>query len=353
MTTQTHRKKRETAKPETSYRETIMQARTRQLRLTVTNVNRLARTYNAAADSIASRILGMPGHMIGDPDTRMEQEYMRTILREIEQALGQFHTIYAERLRGSMLELAQAAAARERRVQELTGPLGTNDPLVHAEMTETFSNPDGTSNTIQYGRVAHDAVEALAVRYYGDGLRLSDRLYGVDKAFRTGVADALMQSLVEGLSVEQTMGRLVAGPLSKDSDAEFRAARIARTELAHAYTEAHARSLVDPNNGQLREGVQGEKWQLSTSHPVPDICDVWALHDEGHGPGVYSSMASLPSDHPNGLCFTTTVLEIVPSSATMTAGQVPDLGGITDAEIQRYADQGDVAAQAFMTGGKS
>jgi hypothetical protein len=351
MTT-TSRKKRE-PNTQPTYRETIMRARTRQLRLTATNVNRLARTYNAAAESIAARLLGMSGHMIGDSDTRMEQEYMRMILREIEQALGQFHTIYAERLRGSMLELAQAAAARERRVQELTGPLGTNDPLVHAEMTETFPNPDGTTSAVQYGRVAHDAVEALAARYYGDGLRLSDRLYGVDKAFRTGVADTLMQSLVEGLSVEQTMDRLVAGPLSKTTDAAYRAARIARTELAHAYTEAHARSLVDPTNGQLREGVQGVKWQLSTSHPVPDICDVWALHDEGHGPGVYSSMARLPSDHPNGLCFTTTVLEIDPESRTLTAGQVPDLGGITDAEIQRYADQGDVAAQAFMTGGKS
>lgn len=333
-----------------TYQDTIRAARNRQLRLTATNVRRLARTYQDAAEGIMARLYGIPGYMIGNRDERMEQVYMQNMLREIEETLRQFNATFTSRLRGGMLELAQSAVVRERRVQELLGPLGTQDPLVRAEMTETFTEPGGGERTITFGHVAHDAVEALATRYYGDGLRLSDRLYGVDQKLRTGVADTMMQSIAEGLSVEQTMNRLLEGPLATTSASAMQAARIARTEIAHAHSEAHLRSTLDPQTGKLRDGVKGVKWQLSASHPKPDICDVWALHDSGLGPGVYSDMNAVPSDHPNGLCFTTTVLAALPETERWGTGQTPDLDGITDAELQRYADAGDVAAQAMLRG---
>lgn len=335
---------------EETYQRTVLAARTRQLRLTAGNLRRLARTYSDAADGIMSRILNLPPHMIGSMYDRMEQVYMQNLLREIEDAIRGFTKLYAERLHGAMIEVAQAAVDRERRIHELVAPLAANDPLVRTDMEESVTDPDGSTHQISFGVVAHDAVEALATRYYGDGLRLSDRLYGVDQTLRTGVADTMIQSIVEGLSVEQTMNRLLEGPLSKTSASAMQAARIARTEIAHAHTEAHLRSTLDPQTGKLRDGVKGVKWQLSTSHPQPDICDVWALHDSGLGPGVYSDMNAVPSDHPNGLCFTTTVLAALPETERWDTGQTPELGGITDAELQRYADDGDVAAQAMLRG---
>lgn len=477
-----------------TYGDTITRARERQLRLTTRNVNRLMRTYNAAAASITQQISGLPAHMIGDANDAMRQVYLENILREIEATLTQFRTMFAGRLRGGMLEMAQAAVDREVRVQALGGTMRENDPLLARDMTEQVSLPNGDMASIEYGRVAHDAVEAMATRYYGDGLRLSDRLYDVDRTLRRGVEDTLMQAVVEGASIRETIDRLTAGPLSKTADAANRAAVIARTEIAHAYTEAHVRSVKDPQTGLWRDGVTGLKWSLSVSHPKPDICcragtvvlthrgsvpieeisigdyvlthagqykpvvrvyrhtigaglltklcrqsghsrtpdlivtpnhpvltargwieagdlrtgcdqvlchaepdalgglpssgswetvttervwtlgevvynlgvegdqsymangiavhncDVWAMHDEGRGDGVYYA-TPVPTDHPNGLCFTTTVLVAVPESANWSGGQVPDLDGIADAHVQYYADRGDTVAQRYMMSG--
>ena len=54
--------------------------------------------------------------------------------------------------------------------------------------------------------------------------------------------------------------------------------------------------------------VDGVKWNLSASHPKPDICDDWATQDsDGLGAGCYLPR-NAPVDHPNGLCFLTDVL---------------------------------------------
>lgn len=331
-----------------TYTATILAARNRQLRLTAANVKRLTQTYNDAAWSIISKLRDMPAG--GNMDVRMERAYMENVLRGIDETLQKLVGAFAERLRGGMIEMAQDAVIRERRIQELLGPLGSTDPLMREIMSETITEPDGGTRTIVFGEIAHDAVEALAARYYGDGLKLSDRLWGVDNALRTGIADTMVQAIAEGVSVEETMNRLLDGPLAKHAPPAWMAARIARTEIAHAYSEAHLRSVLDPKTGKLRDGVTGVKWHLSTSHPKPDICDVWATYDTGRGPGVYSDMSAVPSDHPNGLCLTTTVLEAWRETGEWRTGQTPTLEGISDTELQYHADHGDAAAQSRLTG---
>lgn len=81
----------------------------------------------------------------------------------------------------------------------------------------------------------------------------------------------------------------------------YNAFMIARTETNKTYRD----STVEL--GQNKEWVYGYKWNLSASHPRPDICDVWAEQDNGMGAGVYDS-SSLPYDHPNGLCYVTEVV---------------------------------------------
>jgi len=80
----------------------------------------------------------------------------------------------------------------------------------------------------------------------------------------------------------------------------YNAFRIARSETARTYQDY----LVKMN--QDKPWVYGFKWNLSASHPFPDICDVWAEKDYGMGAGVYNA-DNLPIDHPNGMCYVTTV----------------------------------------------
>lgn len=76
---------------------------------------------------------------------------------------------------------------------------------------------------------------------------------------------------------------------------EYNALRIARTEIATAMREA----VYEANKG--RKDVIGYRWLLSPSHPLPDICDVYAEHNEGLGKGVWSTPPSTP--HPNCYCY--------------------------------------------------
>lgn len=327
------------------YRAAIVRARRRQLRLTKANVNRLMGVYNRAADDIVSRLERIPRD-VQDSELARERDYMRLVLEDIEKALLQLRDLYTRVLRGSTLELAQAAVDREARLLVMSGEdLPARDPLIERSMSETVPLIDGGEIEVRFGRVAHDAVEALATRYFVDGLRLSERIWGIDNAMRRGIEDTLMQAVAEGKSVRGAIDMLKAGPLAATSNAARRAATLARTELAAAYTEAHIRSTKDPNTGDWRRGIRGVKWHLSTSHPKPDICDIWASHDEGLGQGVYRA-TELPHDHPNGLCFTTTVLEAVPESAGWSAGQAPRPAEVSPEEVQRYADSGERVAQA-------
>jgi hypothetical protein len=81
----------------------------------------------------------------------------------------------------------------------------------------------------------------------------------------------------------------------------YNALRIARTESHITYRNG----IIEMN--REKDFVYGYKWNLSASHPAPDICDVWAEANNGMGPGVYDE-GNLPIDHPNGLCFVTTAI---------------------------------------------
>jgi len=74
----------------------------------------------------------------------------------------------------------------------------------------------------------------------------------------------------------------------------YEALRLARTEMTAAFGEGTiAAARVSPS-------YIGMKWVLSHSHPMVDICDTLAEHDEGLGRGVYSpgNEPHLPA-HPN------------------------------------------------------
>ena len=84
----------------------------------------------------------------------------------------------------------------------------------------------------------------------------------------------------------------------------YEATRIARTESARAHTAAQVASVQDV------AGVDALEWTLAGSHPVEDICDVYASADlYGLGPGRYpvDNPPMLPA-HPNCLCYLAPVI---------------------------------------------
>lgn len=86
--------------------------------------------------------------------------------------------------------------------------------------------------------------------------------------------------------------------------ARYQARRVARTEMSRAYSQAYT------DSASASPSVKGMRWNLSTSHPQPDICDMYASVDAfGLGGGVYPTddLQQVPA-HPHCLCFYTAVM---------------------------------------------
>lgn len=80
----------------------------------------------------------------------------------------------------------------------------------------------------------------------------------------------------------------------------YAAMRLARTEINNAFHERQREIAKE------RDWVQGVKWNLSRSHPKPDICDRIANgHSDGFDRGVYEVDRVPDKPHPHCLCYLT------------------------------------------------
>jgi hypothetical protein len=124
-------------------------------------------------------------------------------------------------------------------------------------------------------------------------------------------------------SVRDMIHPNVAGGVS------YSAHRLARTEINHAYqTAQHDRHAPEPWN-------KGMKWNLSKSHPKPDVCNVNATKDlYGLGPGVYT-FGNKPDSHPNCLCYQT--VEAVSEDEFMDAFLAGDYNSHIDEVVYTHA----------------
>lgn len=323
------------------YRAAIVRGRTEQLQVTREHVNRIMRTYESAGKSLQAQVTGTPEWMTGH-EGALDQARLRTLMRSIDGILTGLHQDYAGLLDVGMLDVAQVAATRESAMQAL-GLVPANDPDLMASMQRKFELSDGSSAAVQFGRVAEGAVNALAQRYYGDGLKLSDRLGALTGATRQAIEDTLVQGVTEQVSAGEMASRLEALFVDVKSESPaFRAWRIARTEIAQAHREAHIQSVVDQRTGLKRGYVEAVGFRLSLSHPENDICDVWASDDSGLGAGNYEP-GDVPTDHCFGMCWTITVIRDMPNIALPVLAADPD--SVPDSQVRYYADRlGDPAA---------
>lgn len=204
--------------------------------------------------------------------------------------------------------------------------------------------------------VASPAVRSLlaeaAVRFVerfvaADGLKLSDRLWRIDRGASQALADALRRAVVMGrdasaatadflardeavppdvrarlgLNGKEAVGRAVREALTVDpNNAYSRALRVFRTELNRAHGQAYQSGAAS------HPDVIGMKYNLSPNHPRVDICDVHARANlYGLGPGVYPvGQAPWPA-HPNTMSYLTAVFRDEVSDADR-AGRQDALG---------------------------
>lgn len=133
-----------------------------------------------------------------------------------------------------------------------------------------------------------------------NGIPLSRAVYKT-QALAQGLVDRkLKQGLLLGMNAK-TIAKSVKDLIRPDvkGGVSYAAHRLARTELNNAFKTAQENRYVD------EPWTSGMRWNLSKSHPVPDICNVLAEQDiHGLGDGVYP-VGQRPNSHPNCLCYLT------------------------------------------------
>lgn len=99
--------------------------------------------------------------------------------------------------------------------------------------------------------------------------------------------------------------------------ARYHATVVTRHETNEAFKKAHM------DAGEKKDWIVGYRWNLSKSHPRPDICDILATQDlYGLGPGGYSKDKVPETPHPQDMCFLTDIIdpEKLPGTAAQETG---------------------------------
>lgn len=168
-----------------------------------------------------------------------------------------------------------------------------------------------------YQAINERGVLAFATRTRRDGLRLSSRVWGHGQAVRGEVARLTENAIARGLDsrklaleVQQHLDPTRSAPSSPavrrrlgiSSKVDYRAIRLARTEISTAFREGtilgHSRT----------PGYLGSDWQISGAHPFVDDCD--DLAGGGDGPdGIYPPGHEPLTPHPNCMCVLVPVYE--------------------------------------------
>jgi hypothetical protein len=134
-----------------------------------------------------------------------------------------------------------------------------------------------------------------------NGIPLARSVYKT-QALATGMVDRkVSQGLLLGMNAK-AIAKSVKDMIRPDvkGGVSYAAHRLARTEINHAYQTSQAMRYQDDPT------VKAMKWNLSNSHPTPDICNVLATAKGPEGAGTYPKGAK-PDSHPNCLCYQTPV----------------------------------------------
>jgi hypothetical protein len=280
-----------------AYRRWALEARKKYIELRLRQDLEIRRLYIRAADRIAQELRKLA---LKTPSSYLRKRQ----LEELEAALR----MEAEKFGGNLTK------ALETYIEEAVNAGAGYSQAVTLELFKK-AGIDATGFRALFAMVNRQAVEACWARTK-NGLFLSDRIWEKSEKFRVTMRDLIQEAVAIGQDAVKTARMLQqyvrqgAQTLARDypnmmermkgrvpGDICYEALRLARTEATAAFGEGTiAAARVSPS-------YKGMKWVLSHAHPVVDICDTLAAHDEGLGRGVYSSGNEPPMPaHPNCLC---------------------------------------------------
>lgn len=282
-----------------SYKKDALEARKKFIELRHRQDVEIRQLLIRTADQIATEIRRLPKAASPSP------------LQWIEKELR----LEAERLNGKLTK-----AVQEYITKAVEGGAGFSK-AVTINLLDAAGIEDIKVDEMFY-RVNRQAVEACWTRTQ-KGLNLSDQLWQKSENFTANITEIIRQSVVLGQDAVIT-ARILEQYVQKDTrtlvrdypnmmkhlkgkvpeDLCYESLRLVRTETTAAFGEGTiAAAKATPS-------CKGIKWVLSLSHPVMDICDELAAHDEGLGLGVYSlgNEPRYPA-HPNDMCFLVPVHE--------------------------------------------
>jgi len=275
-----------------AYRKWALEARKKYIELRLKQDPEIRGLYIRAADRVARELRKLA---LETPSNYLRYYLRKRQLEELEAALR----AEADRLTGSLTK------AFEQYIEQAVEAGGGYSQAIVLDLFKKASM-DITGLRTMFATVNRQAVEACWARTK-KGLFLSDRIWQQGENFRNTMRDIIQEAVATGQGAVETarmlqqyvrqgkrtlaanypnMMKRMAGWLPEDIC--YEALRLARTEMTAAFGEGTiAAARVSPS-------YVGMKWVLSHSHPVVDICDTLAEHDEGLGRGVYS-----PGDEPH------------------------------------------------------
>lgn len=127
---------------------------------------------------------------------------------------------------------------------------------------------------------------------------LSTRIYNNRDLATKQVEQTIRSAIIRGLSAREMADDVYrhVSPTAPGGQAAA-AKRLARTEINNAFHEQQIKEADKP-------WVNAAKWNLSGSHPKPDVCNTYAQQNAYKlGAGKYPANSVPPKPHPNCLCF--------------------------------------------------
>jgi hypothetical protein len=139
-------------------------------------------------------------------------------------------------------------------------------------------------------------VDVAVSRMTGASVPLSERVYRVEVWLNDRVGNMVNSALARGLSAREFAGeaRDWINP-NTPGGVRYASMRLARTEINNAF---HSISV---HQAQEKPWIDQMKWNLSRSHPKPDICDSLV--------GLYPKLQVPRKPHPQCFCYVTPQVE--------------------------------------------
>jgi len=271
------------------YQVSLMAARRRALRRSTTTIELMLSALDDAASSIMATL--------DITDKKASRAVTRAVLR------GKL-----TRIQTTMEELgAEFNALIVSGVEETVRDVART----YGRATTRLAEINGRTIRASFVRIPAQVLESYARRLDTEGLKISSELWAEEQMSlveqRIGAALARGQSAGRlAQELEQWLRDPELGAktsIHMGPSVNYKAQRLARTEINNAYWETTALSA------QESPIVEAQMWQLSGRHPRWDTCDLFAWQDGyGLGAGVYPSGRVPMKPHPNCLCYLVDVL---------------------------------------------